>query len=165
MPVEQMQERHDRAAVARINGEYCVLTREAIPVGQAIFAIRGKLTDTPTKYSVQVGLDTHIELNDMDFEDMIDTCPWRFTNHSCDPNATIVDRRMVAIRDIAEWEQVTFNYNTTELSMAEPFQCHCGSVHCLRTIAGFRHLDAAERERLRPWLAPYLEKWLENGGN
>ena len=140
------------------------MAREAITAGQAILAIRGKLTDTPTKYSVQVGLDTHLVADVEEFEHMTDVSPWRFTNHSCEPNATIVDRRLVAVRDIAEQEQVTFNYNTTEFSMAEPFQCHCGSVHCPRIIAGFRHLAADERERLRPWLVPYLAKWLEEGG-
>jgi SET domain-containing protein len=41
----------------------------------------------------------------------------RYTNHSCDPNCVMVvsEERcyLVAIRDLAQGETVTFDYNTT----------------------------------------------------
>ena len=158
---------HDRVVVSITDDAYCVLAREAIAAGEPIMAIRGTITRAQTRYSLQIDHDTHIVAGDEDAmnpKQMTATDPWRFTNHGCVPNAMVVGRYFVAIHDIAENEEVVFNYNTTELSMTEPFQCHCGSLDCLRTIAGFRHLTVDQREHLRPWLAPHIEKWLEDSG-
>jgi len=57
-------------------------------------------------------------------------------NHSCDPNTRIRGRDLIALRDIQPWEDVTFNYNTTEYAMAEAFRCRCGSPGCAGEIRG-----------------------------
>ena len=52
---------------------------------------------------------------------------------------------------------MTFNYNTTEWEMAEPFSCGCGSENCLGTIQGLKHLTISQRERLG-FVAPHLSR-------
>lgn len=48
-------------------------------------------------------------------------------NHSCDPNIGVLGQILfVARRDISEGEELTFDYDTTEI-VAEPFDCDCGS--------------------------------------
>lgn len=66
----------------------------------------------------------------------------------------------MALRPIAQGDEVTYDYNTTEYSMASPFLCHCG--HCSGTeIRGFRHLSIPERQRRARILAAYLRPLLD----
>ncbi|MCA9284052.1 MAG: hypothetical protein KDA22_02465, partial [Phycisphaerales bacterium] len=51
----------------------------------------------------------------------------------------------------------TFDYNTTEESIAVPFRCSCGCCGG-RTIRGFRHLDANEQRALLPRAAEHLRR-------
>jgi hypothetical protein len=81
---------------------------------------------------------------------------WRYLDHACDPSTVIRDREVIAVRDIAEGDGVTFNYNTTEYDMAEPFRCRCGSARCVGMVRGARHLTPAQRARLARWLPAYL---------
>ena len=51
-------------------------------------------------------------------------------NHHCDPNTKIVVPNFTmpfvsAIKNIEIGEELTFNYETTEAELANPFQCDC----------------------------------------
>lgn len=83
-------------------------------------------------------------------------------NHSCEPNSLIRDREVIAKRNIQPWEAVTFDYNTTEWEMAEPFSCGCGSENCLQTIQGLKYLTVSQRECLGT-VAPHLRRNLLGG--
>ena len=74
-------------------------------------------------------------------------CVWQFLNPACRPNAAVMGRRLVAIREIAAGEEVTFNYNCNEYDMESPFRCRCGDCEGVR-VRGYRYLSAADRERL-----------------
>ena len=52
--------------------------------------------------------------------------------HSCDPNCrpALAGRVLLACRQIAAGEAITFDYQTTESRFAYPFQCLCGSSRC-----------------------------------
>lgn len=145
-------------AVVRSDGEYRIVARTFFPVGSRLFGINGELTSTPTRYSVQVGSDTHIDLpGEYTPEEIMDRFYWRFTNHSCEPNVRLDGRDFYALRAIEPWEEITFHYSTTEYEMAEPFDCYCGTASCEGRISGFRFLSAESRERLRPLLADHLQ--------
>jgi hypothetical protein len=77
-------------------------------------------------------------------------------NHDCDPTTAIRDRDVVALRDIAPGDGITFDYNTTEYELAEPFKCRCGSTQCVGMVRGARHLTPEQRARLAAWLPAYL---------
>jgi hypothetical protein len=145
-----------RATVARRNGECCLVALGPIRQGERVLAIDGPLVNKPCRYSIQVGAGLHVgPPPGLTRDDASPRYYWRFLNHSCDPNSALVGREIVALRTIAEGEEVTFNYNTTEYDMASPFRCHCG--HCGgRLIRGFRHLSAAEQHRLTAMLADHL---------
>ena len=118
--------------------------------------MEGKLTAQPSRYSVQVGDHLHLAPGEKpSAEEPLDRYFWRFMNHSCHPNTVIREREVFACRDIQPGDAVTFDYNTTEWEMAEPFRCRCGSASCLKEIRGFKHLTAAQRDRL-PLVAPHL---------
>lgn len=142
--------------VAQRDGHYRVVALAAIPAGQPLLELEGRLIDSPSRDSVQVVERLHIAPPaGLEPADTPQRYLWRFLNHACAPNAAFVGRTLIALREIRVGEEVGFDYNTTEYAIDEPFTCHCGACDG-RTIRGFRHLDAAERERLRPWLAAHL---------
>ncbi len=134
-----------------------LVTTTAIPEGTVLFRIEGHETRTPTKYSLQVGQDLHLDQRGArDATDRVRRFYWRYMNHACAPTTRIRDREVIAVREIAALEGVTFDYNTTEYDMAEPFTCRCGSVHCVGTVRGARHLTPAQRARVAALLPDYL---------
>jgi hypothetical protein len=49
--------------------------------------------------------------------------------------------KVVALKPIAEGDEMTFFYPSTEWDMAQPFKCQCGSNKCLGEIRGAAHID------------------------
>ena|SRR5687768_14859810 len=86
----------------------------------------------PTRHSVQVDATTHIDVG------FLSTL-----NHSCEPSVRLDASRMlvVAERDIAPGDELTYFYPSTEWDMAKPFACRCGSPNCLGVIRGAGHLS------------------------
>lgn len=138
-----------------------LVAARAIRAGECVLVIAGRQTTKPSRYSIQVAEQVHIDVSeDCPAELMKTRHPWCFLNHSCEANTAVRGVEVVAIRDIGVWDDVTFNYNTTEYRMASPFACACGAKSCLGEIRGFSHLPASEQERLRPWLASHLQRHL-----
>lgn len=156
-----MDQKIERIALDR--GPYGEIIRAVTPFskGEAIFYLSGEIVPQPTKYTIQLDADRHVLTLDS---------LWKCMNHGCTPNVRIdADaREMVAARDIAAGEELNFNYNTTEWSMTSPFPCGCGSPDCAGDIRGFRYLTEAQREKIRPFVSPYIRRrWAEaaDGGN
>ena len=80
--------------------------------------------------ALQIGIDSYIDLEP----------PGRLVNHSCDPNAAAFDNvRLVALRDIADGEEIRFDYSTT-ISDGWTMACRCGSRHCRAVVSAFQLL-------------------------
>lgn len=87
----------------------------------------------------------------------------QFMNHSCDPNlAWADDDHLVAVRDIAEGEEVTFDYATSETHpwWRPKWVCRCGSPACRRVISGRDCLDATFQERYRGRLPSWVTEFI-----
>lgn len=71
-----------------------------------------------------------------------------FVDHSCAPNALLdVDKlALVAIRDIAIGDPVTFFYPGSEVELSQSFDCHCGSDECIKQVNGGFYL---KRDQIR----------------
>jgi hypothetical protein len=131
----------------------------AAPMAAAEIILRldGATVAAPTRYSVQVTETTHVAPPDPnDVREMIARYPWCFMNHSCAPTAYIQNRRVIALHPLHPGDAVTFDYNTTEAAMAEPFSCHCGAPECIGTIRGAAALTTAQRDVRAPHMAAYL---------
>lgn len=89
-------------------------------------------------------------------------------NHSCDPNAGLkfqhIDIHLVAVRDIAAGEEVTWDYSTTLFETPWVMNCACGSQICRGTIGDFRSLPRSVQCRYRAlgvipsYLSGYLDR-------
>ncbi len=86
--------------------------------------------------------------------------PDRYVNHRCDPNAYEwhegSDIYIVARRDIAPGEEITFDYNIN-LTGGTPIPCNCGTERCHGVIFGdFFALPKAIQREYRPLLAHWF---------
>ena len=149
-------------AMARSNGNYFSIAIETIQADSLILTLVGWIFSTPTRYSIQLDWDCHIDWDrEGNLEKSLDLYAYQFTNHSCAPNMLLRDGSFHAIKTIHRGEELTFNYNTTEYEMTEPFKCDCGSLFCSGFIRGFKHLPSDEKEKLRPMLSSYLLSLLD----
>jgi SET domain-containing protein len=93
---------------------------------------------SPTTLALQIGPDLYMGESKAADD---------FVNHCCEPNAGMLidgcDVQLVAIRDIATGEQITFDYSTTMDEDDFEFDCLCGKEKCRGRIRDFKHLPAA----------------------
>lgn len=133
-----------------------------IAEASTILAVEGRLQPYPTRYSIQIDAALHVDADaSLPDHEMRVRHPWRFLNHSCEPNAAVDGRRLVALRAIGAGEQITFDYTTTEADMAEPFDCGCGARGCLGHVRGFLHLAGTAKRARAHRLAPHLRSHLD----
>jgi hypothetical protein len=152
-----LQTNSDVVGVLVTHDERRLVTVRAVSAGEKLFYLEGRVTTTPTRYSVQIGRGLHIDQDDTrNAGERMGRYFFRFMNHHCEPSTEIRDRYVIALRDIAEGEDVTFDYNTTEYDMAEPFTCRCGSARCVGLVRGAKHLTPEQRALVEHSLPDYL---------
>ena len=124
---------------------------------ETITRLEGTEQPFPSKYSIQTGEKKHIVPFSENPDDQKSI--WRFLNHSCSPNSYFDLEKMslIAFRDIAEEEEITYHYCSTEFDMALPFQCLCGSKNCLGEIKGYRYLSEEKKNAIMSVSASHLK--------
>lgn len=75
-----------------------------------IHKLQGKTYNKPSRTTIEIGKNIHIDDN-----------YGIYMNHSFSPNCIIKNGCIVAIKNIKINEELTFNYNENETSMAFPF--------------------------------------------
>lgn len=115
--------------------------------------IEGDLTNVSNPYVLQIDFNLYI----------LPEGEGRYLNHSCDPNCKLVLENnrliLVAIKDIKEDEELTYNYNTSEFDLgADSFECSCNANNCIKFIKGFKYLNKEQKEKIKEFLLPYLRK-------
>ena len=106
-----------------------------------------------TRLTIQTDFDVHVEVDE----------PGIFTNHSCDPNTGLRNNELgaydfVALRDIKQGEEITWDYETTEFILIAVFECHCGSPKCRGRARGFKYLAKEVREAYGEFIGDYLKE-------
>jgi uncharacterized membrane protein YeiB len=138
--------------IIRHDGFASLYAARSFARGDVVFPLRGRPVVRPTRFSIQVGRDVHLDpISDGE-------SPWGSLNHGCDPNVIIdVERRViVARRGIAAGDQLRFDYNTTEWELAESFVCNCGAPTCVGVAMGFAHLSSTRQQILLRDAAPHI---------
>jgi hypothetical protein len=111
----------------------------------------GSISSEPTYLTVQVGAGKHITLQPEFLQ---------YINHGCEPNVffNTTTMELVALKNIAAEEEMTFFYPSTEWKMTQPFQCYCGCKGCLGEIKGAAYLGPAALEKYR--LTDFIQQQL-----
>ena len=130
-----------------------VFATAAIVAGEEILTFTGPLMQ---RGQFKIG-DYHLQIGDNLYLGASDKAD-DYVNHSCNPNAGFgKGLTLVALRGIARGEEVTWDYSTAiDEDDFDGFACQCGATNCRSTVLSFRHLGVAERQRINPWLLPYL---------
>jgi len=99
-------------------------SKEHYTQGEIVLHLEGNYLTYPTRTSIQIDENRHIE-------------SWEggHINHHCNPNTEIKRVRylqtgdlagfVVAKKDIYIGDEITFDYESTEMELAEPFKCTC----------------------------------------
>ncbi|KAL7536487.1 hypothetical protein ACHAWF_005478, partial [Thalassiosira exigua] len=103
-------------------------------------------------HSVQTGWERHATMD----------LPAILINHSCDANVGVRDNErgaydFFAIKDVAEGEELVWDYSQSEWEMSAPFRCACGSDGCRGVLRGFKHDGEHVRRAYGPFYASYLK--------
>jgi len=154
-------------APARKGAAVKVTVKESRQHGKGVFAAAPIVRDEPIivfggprLHRSQVDWsDYHLQID----EDLYlgpSGSPDDFINHSCDPNSAFRQGLvLVALRDIAVGEEITWDYGTAIDEHDFPgFPCCCGAANCRGLVRSFRDLERDVQQRLRPWLLPYLQQ-------
>ncbi len=145
-------DRGERVRVDHITPDHRALRAvRPFAAGEVILTPAGRIVDRRSRYTLQVGAGAHLA-PPTDRAGSPDDRLWPYLNHSRRPNTRVVDRRLVALRDIAADDELTFDYNANEWDMVSPFRC----AESGEQVAGYRHLLPEER-RARAPVAPWLE--------
>ena len=83
-------------------------------------------------------------------------------NHSCVPNCGMRNATtIIAMRDIAIGEELTFDYAMSDASSYDEFDCNCGTALCRgRVRADDWRLDTL-RHRYKGFFSPYIQRKIE----
>ena len=85
--------------------------------------------------------------------------PADFINHSCNPNCMLTGNVvLVAGREIAAGEELSYDYATTDGSDYDEFECSCGSDLCRGKVSGHDWMLPELQLRFRGSFSPYLAK-------
>lgn len=88
--------------------------------------------------------------------------PADWVNHSCEPNAGLRGQiSLVALRDIAAGEEITFDYAMSDGCDYDEFDCGCGAARCRRRVTGQDWCKPELVERYRGFRSPYLDERLD----
>ena len=125
------------------NGQNALFTLRSYQPGNVIANFTaGTISAEPTYLTIQLGIRKHITF-DPEF--------LQYINHSCEPNVFFDTTAMnlVALKNLKHNEEMTFFYPSTEWKMKQPFQCYCGSIHCIGQVRGAAYLSKEAQEKYR----------------
>jgi SET domain-containing protein len=120
--------------------------KEDMGKGEVVLQFKGlRVMNKPGIYTLQISPHKHLLIDE----------PWRYVNHSCDPNCGIKDKvKLVAMRDIKRGEEITFDYAMSELRMR--MECRCGSPNCRKLITGYAGLSRNLKKKYKGFISGYL---------
>ena len=83
-------------------------------------------------------------------------------NHSCDPNCGMRNATtIVAMRDIAAGEELTFDYAMSDASDYDEFQCNCGVALCRGQVRADDWQLETLRHRYKGFFSPYIQRKID----
>ena len=83
--------------------------------------------------------------------------PFVYLNHSCEPNLSVRGKReMIALRDIAAGEELTFDYSITVDELPWTMDCLCATPSCRKVVRAIQFLPPDMVASYLPYINPYF---------
>jgi hypothetical protein len=134
---------------------------KAIPAGETVAAFGGwimsksdleSLNHDRQGRSIQVDADLYLVSGETPE-------PGDMLNHSCEPNCGLLGQTLVvAMRDIAPGEELTFDYAMCDASDYDEFRCLCGETTCREIVTGSDWREVSLQGKYAGWFSPYLAR-------
>ena len=132
--------------------------------GELILRIEGKIAETENNPNL-TGFSKEIQDHCFPFEKrekkrkyVLPKAPWKYLNHSCDPNAGIKNNvEIVAMKQINKGEEITFDYAMNNIDNWKT-KCSCGSKNCRKIISTFDALDTKTKKKYLPYVIDSIKK-------
>lgn len=136
-----------------------VLAKHFIPKGDTILFITGPVVSFEESMELPDEGENTVQIGSNAYVDPL--FPSRFLNHSCQPNAGIVEETcLVALMDIAPGEEIRYDYSTALLERYWTMDCACGSPKCRGQVGDFDQLPPRlQREYLEQGI---VQKFIVN---
>ena len=85
--------------------------------------------------------------------------PGDMLNHSCEPNCGVLGSQLlVAMRDIAPGEELTFDYAMCDTSDYDEFRCLCEALTCREIVTGADWRKTDLQEKYAGWFSSYVAR-------
>lgn len=95
-----------------------------------------------------------------------DDNPWRYINHSCNPNAGLKGKvTVVAMKNISKDEQITIDYSITEDDPYWKMRCNCGQKNCRKIIRSVKFLSPSLFKKYKEYIPKFLRKEYTRANN
>jgi hypothetical protein len=128
---------------------------ELLVVWSGTLVDRSELETLPPavrKHSLQVEEDHYLV-------SLTDCEPADYVNHSCAPNTGLSGQiTLVALRDIAAGEEITYDYAMSDGSSYDEFACDCGAPECRHRVTGEDWRRLSLWDRYDRHFSPYLQR-------
>ena len=83
-------------------------------------------------------------------------------NHSCLPNCGMRNAtQLIAMREIAVGEELTYDYATSDTSDYDEFECACGSDNCRGRVSGNDWTLPDLQSRYQNMFSPYVQRKIQ----
>ena len=110
-----------------------------IAAGAIILTFAGPIITFAEAVAMGVDEANALQIDNVHYMDL--EPPGLYVNHSCAPNSGIMRRtQLMALRDIAEGEEIRYDYSTTMHEDHWTMDCKCGSQRCRGVVMDFRGL-------------------------
>ncbi len=141
-----------------------MFARVAVKTGERLAIFGGRVTHVVEEigdYGIQIDEDFVIDGVSVHLGDFHEDT--FFFNHSCEPNAGIKGQIfLVAMRDIPENEEVTFDYVMClhETKGAPPYrmECQCGRTNCRKVITDNDWKIKELQQKYNGWFSWFLQE-------
>lgn len=145
-------------------GGHAVRCVEPIPAGEVIAVWGGRIVDVaglaalaPQYREHTVQVEEGLFLASIVPDDAAD-----YVNHSCAPNAGLSGQIvLVAMRNIASGEDISFDYAMTDGEPYDEFTCACGAPQCRGRVTGNDWRLPELWRRYEGYFSPYLQRRID----
>ena len=114
-----------------------------------------ELPDEIQRHTIQVEEDAYLA-------SWTEDEPADFINHSCEPDTGLIGQlTLVAMRDIAPGEEVTFDYATCDGTAYDEFLCDCHADTCRGRVTGDDWKNPVLWDKYAGYFSPYLQRRID----
>ena len=150
-----------------------VIIKESSVEGKGVFALKdfkkdelilhinGKVIETDDPSSFPKEIQDHwfpFDKNGGKRKYVLPEAPWKYLNHSCNPNAAIKNNKdIVAIRPIKKGDEIVFDYAMNNIDDWK-MECKCGSENCRKIISTIDKLDDETKKKYQNYIIDCLKE-------